>query len=162
MRYNKMSLIFLMLLCFGMSGIRAQSTASASGGNAGGAGGSASYTVGQITYTVLTGLNGNLIQGVQQPYEISNVSGMDEASNPALEMNLYPNPVSDALHLRISGEHSSALAYRLLDNTGRLLLSKEMNGDEAEIAMDSYAPAIYFLQLTENSKVIRTFKIVKN
>ena len=63
MHCKKMSLIFLMLICFGMSGIRAQSTASASGGNASGSGGSASYTVGQITYTVLSGLNGNLRGG---------------------------------------------------------------------------------------------------
>jgi uncharacterized protein (TIGR02145 family) len=52
-------------------GLALQNTISAAGGNAKGSGGSASFTVGQIFYTKLSGTNGTVVQGIQQPYEIS-------------------------------------------------------------------------------------------
>jgi hypothetical protein len=52
-------------------GLAMQNTISSAGGNAKGSGGSASFTVGQIFYTKLSGTNGSVVQGIQQPYEIS-------------------------------------------------------------------------------------------
>jgi hypothetical protein len=56
-------------------GLAMQNTIPAAGGNAKGSGGSASFTVGQIFYTKLSGTNGTVIQGIQQPYEISMPNG---------------------------------------------------------------------------------------
>jgi hypothetical protein len=74
-RLAKGFLILLSTLTFSLSTIHAQEAIPAGGGNASGSGGSASYSVGQVVYTTNTGTNGSAAQGVQQPYEISVVSG---------------------------------------------------------------------------------------
>jgi hypothetical protein len=56
-------------------GLTMQNTIPAAGGNAKGSGGSASFTVGQIFYTKLSGTNGSVVQGIQQPHEISMPNG---------------------------------------------------------------------------------------
>ncbi len=48
-----------------------QETITSAGGNTTGSAGSVSYTVGQIIFSTFSGANGSVIQGVQQPYEIS-------------------------------------------------------------------------------------------
>ena len=81
-----------------ITGLNAQETIPASGGEASGSGGSVSYTIGQLVYSTITGTNDNSIaQGVQQPYEISIVSGIAEADEINLKILAYPNPVTDFL-----------------------------------------------------------------
>jgi hypothetical protein len=70
--------------------VHAQSTIPATGGNAAGNGGSVSYTVGQIVYTTVSGTNGSVAQGVQQPYEISVVTGI-ENKEINLSCSIYSN-----------------------------------------------------------------------
>ena len=59
----------------------AQEAIPAAGSNAIGSGGSVSYSVGQVVYTINTGTNGSVAEGVQQPYEISVVVGIEQAKD---------------------------------------------------------------------------------
>ena len=70
MKHKKIitSVVFLLL---GLGGLHAQENTTAAGGEATGSGGTASYSVGQVVYTTVTGTNGSVAQGVQHPYEIS-------------------------------------------------------------------------------------------
>ena len=77
MRIKKLKLITLLLLGVGLTGLQAQQAIPASGGNASGSGGSASYSVGQVIYSKNTGTNGSVAQGIQQPYEIMVVTGIE-------------------------------------------------------------------------------------
>ena len=77
--------------------IQAQNAIPASGANGSGAGGTISYTVGQVVYTTSTGTMGSVAQGVQQPYEISVVTSLEEAKDFSLEFVVYPNPATDFL-----------------------------------------------------------------
>ena len=99
--HKKLKLSLILLLGIGLTGLQAQSTIPASGGNASGSGGSVSYTVGQIIYTTNNGTNGSAAQEVQQPYEISVVTANEEALDISLEMVVYPNPATDFVKLRI-------------------------------------------------------------
>jgi len=98
----------LLFILTGLGGISllAQQTVSSAGGNAAtGGGGTVSYTVGQVAYTTITnGVNGSVAQGVQQPYEISVVTALEEANDISLEFSVYPNPFTDYLILKIEGE----------------------------------------------------------
>jgi len=47
------------------------------------------------------GTNGSAAQGVQQPYEISVVTAIEEAMDISIEMVVYPNPATDFFKLRI-------------------------------------------------------------
>jgi hypothetical protein len=159
---KKFSLLLPVLLCFGMFGLQAQQVVTTSGGNATGAGGTSSYTVGQIVYTTNTGTNGSAAQGVQQPFEISVVTGIEEALGISLEIMVYPNPTTDFLTLSVDNFEASNLSYYLYDINGRLLETKKLEGKQTSIAMSNLVPATYFLKVSEGSKELRTFKIIKN
>ena len=159
---KKVKLSALLLLGFGLAGLQAQEAIPATGGNGSGSGGSVSYTVGQIVYTTITGTNGSSAQGVQQPFEISVVTGIPEAKDILLEIIVYPNPAKDFVLLNIKNYDVQNLRYQLYDNNGSLLQDYKIEGSETNIVMSNYIPAVYFLKVSDNNKVIKTFKIIKN
>jgi hypothetical protein len=162
MQQSKLKLITFVLLSLFQGTVNAQETTDASGGNATGSGGSASYSIGQIVYTTHTGTNGSVAQGVQQPYEISVVTALEEAKDIALSFLVYPNPTYDFLKLKVENYISKNLSYLLYDISGKTIESKKIEGTEATIPMESLATGTYFLKVTEGNKDIKTFKIIKN
>ncbi len=159
---KKISLLIPVLLCFGIFGLQAQQVLTSSGDNATGAGGTSSYTVGQIVYNTYTGTNGSAAQGVQQPFEISVVTGIEEALGISLEIMVYPNPTTEFITLKIETHEVLNLRYQLNDIKGSLLQDNKIEGNETSIVMSSLLPATYFLKVTDNKKVVKTFKIIKN
>jgi hypothetical protein len=141
---------------------QAQSTIPAAGGNAAGTGGTVSYSVGQVFYMTIDETSGSVIQGVQQPYEISVVTGIEEAKDITLLCSVYPNPASDYLTLRIENWDSENLSYKLLDPGGRIIGNKKITGYETQISLGALLPAVYFLKVLDGQKEIKTFKIIKN
>ena len=99
MKYKKLKLSAVLLLGLGLTGLQAQESVNATGGDALGSGGSASYSVGQVVYTTNTGTNGSVAQGVQQAFEISVVTSIEEAQG--ITLLAYPNPTTDYLTLFI-------------------------------------------------------------
>jgi hypothetical protein len=153
---------FFLLLFLNIIEVRAQSTIPAGGGNASGTGGTVSYSVGQMLYTGNTGTTGSVAQGVQQPFEISVITGLERAININLICSVYPNPTVDFLTLKVENYDREGLSYKLFDVNGKLLESKKVTRNETSISMTNYIPAIYFLRVTDNRKEIITFKIIKN
>lgn len=165
MLHVKVKFFALILLSFGLIELKAQETIPATGGNASGSGGTVSYTVGQVIYNTNTGTNGSVAQGIQQPYEISIVSGVDETESINLILSAYPNPTTDFLTLKIDASATlsiQSMSYQLYDISGKLLESKKIEGNETSIDMKNLVPAIYFLKVIQGSKEVKTFKIIKN
>jgi len=163
MRHKKVKLCALLLLGLGLTGLQAQTAIPATGGNASGTGGTASYSVGQIVYTTNNGgVNGSVAQGVQQPFEISVVTGLDEAKGITLKCSAYPNPVVDFIKLTVKSEKLKGLSYQLFDINGKLIESRQIESNETSIVMSNLVPATYFLKVTEGNKEVKTFKINKN
>lgn len=162
MRHKKLKLSAVLLLGLGLTGLQAQESVNATGGNASGSGGSASYSVGQVVYTNNTGTNGSVAQGVQQPFEISVVTGIEEAKGINLSVSAYPNPTTDYLTLRIDEFEISNLSYQLYDMNGKLLQSEKITGNQTSIVMGNLVPANYFVKVIQVNKEVKTFKIIKN
>lgn len=182
----------VLLFLIGITGLHAQESISASGGNASGKGGSVSYSVGQLFYSTATGNGVSVLQGVQQPYEIFVMTGIDEISEIALSVLAYPNPTTDFITLNTESSANQSfrsLAYQLLDMNGRLLESRIITDTQTRIDMSQLSPATYFLKVyatglnqftevsdekkatnhlkslsvdTKQMKTIKTFKIIKN
>jgi hypothetical protein len=152
----------LLAFMFSISTVSAQESVNATGGNASGSGGSASYSVGQVVYTTNTGTNGSVAQGVQQAYEISVVSAIEEIKGINLTISAYPNPTTDYLTLSIGEFEISNLSYQLYDMNGKLLQNEKITSDHTSIVMSNLVPATYFVKVTEGNKEIKTFKIIKN
>jgi len=153
-----MSGVFLLLFTID---ILSQETVATSGGNATGSGGTASFTVGQVVYTTNSGATGSVAQGVQQPYEIFLVTGLEEAAGISLEMEVYPNPASGFLKLVIKEYKLENLACQLYDSNGSLIQGVEIVNSETVIQTGNLVPAIYYLKVTDSHNELKTFKIIK-
>lgn len=158
MKKLKTSVLFLLL---GLGGLSAQEAAVAAGGDATGAGGSSSYSVGQVVYTTNTGTNGSMAQGVQQPYEISTTVGINETTIN-LELSVYPNPTTNYLTLKVDDFEFSTLNFQLIDLQGKVIDNKKVTTTTSTIVMEGLPKAIYFLNVNDNNKIVKTFKIIKN
>lgn len=154
----KMSTLFLLL---GFGALHAQEAATASGGDASGSGGSVAYSVGQVFYTTNTGTSGSVAHGVQQHFEISSVTGLDEMG---INLNFfaYPNPTRDLLILEVENSKGQSFSYHLYDMQGKLLENKKIVESSSPINMESLSSSTYFLKVTDNQTIVKTFRIIKN
>lgn len=158
MKYKK-TVICIAFLLLGLGGMYAQENTVTTGSKATGIGGTASYSVGQIVYTSASGTNGSVIQGLQQPYEISVITGVDETTIN-LEMNIYPNPTTNFLTLKT--EEFKNLEFRLIDLEGKVIKNKKIVASTTTIVTEDLSQATYFLVLINDNRVIKTFKVIKN
>lgn len=159
--------IYLILLGLSISLVaNAQEAINASGGNASGSSGIVSYSVGQMIYTTSSETNGSVVQGVQQPFEISVVTVIDPGKRIELNCSAYPNPTTDFLGLKVDIQNKGNLKYQLYDINGKLLRDNNIEAGETRISMLNLVPSTYFLkiiQMTLNStEEVKTFKIIKN
>ena len=152
---------FIICICFSIN-LSAQQANVCSGGNASGTGGTASYSLGQVNYTINTSTTGSVSQGVQLPYEIFALTGVDEAKKLNINLIVFPNPTVDYLILRVESTLTKNLSYQLFDNDGKEITSQKLDGATTKVEMNNYAAALYFLTVTENKTIIKTFKIIKN
>lgn len=160
MKYSIPCLIILLFLGFQMKSY-AQASVNSGGSKASGSGGMISYSIGQVAYSANCSSAGSTTEGVQQPYEISIMTGLDN-TDILLSWSIYPNPVSDELTLKTDNYDSGNVTYKLFDTNGNLLENKEITGLETNISMVGMIPGIYFIQVYENKTIKKTFKIIKN
>ena len=159
MKKTKMLLLFLGIAT---TSLYAQEAVPATGGEASGTGGTFSYTVGQVLYNTNSGTSNSEAQGVQQPYEISIVVGIEAQQGIRLSCQVYPNPSTNYLVLEVENYDLKDLHYQLLDVSGKLLKSKRIESTTSTISMKGYVPSVYLLQVISESTIIQTFKIIKN
>ena len=131
------------------------------GGNATGTGGSVSYSVGQMVYTTATGTTGSVAQGVQQPYEINVVSGIDDIYGIE-HFSAYPNPASTHLILKIDNNELTSFTYQLYNTAGSMMKTGKITSQETIISMASLLSATYYLRIYTNNKEVKVFKIIKH
>ncbi len=158
---KKTKLIIMFSLIFALTGIKAQQGFTAAGGGASGSGGTAAYSVGQIVYTTNTGAGGSVAQGVQQPYEISIVLGVED-HQISLNMKVYPNPTSDFLILNVGNFDLSTFNFEIYEVNGKLLERKKITSITETISLENLPSSTYFLKVTSNNEEVKTFKIIKN
>ncbi|MFT6922960.1 MAG: hypothetical protein ACJA1C_001968 [Crocinitomicaceae bacterium] len=156
---HKKTITSVAFLLLGSGGLHAQDSPTATGGEATGAGGTASYSVGQVVYTTVIGTNGSIAQGVQQPYEISTTVGVNEMSIN-LELSVYPNPTTNYLTLKV--EDNSDLNFQLIGLQGTVIENNKVNSNSTTINVENLPTATYFLKVTKNNQIVKTFKIIKN
>ncbi len=154
----KKIIVIITLLC--LSEVMAQQTTDASGGNAAGTGGSSSYSVGQITYNSISS-GGSVSQGVQQPFEIATL-GNDEFPEITLQISIYPNPTTSFINLNIENHSMENILYQLFDINGKQIQMQSISSTETQISMEHLASAIYLLNVIQNNKIIKSFKIIKH
>jgi hypothetical protein len=158
---NKKIKLSVLLIGLGLMA-QAQQATTATGGNASGSGGTVAYSIGQIVYTTNTGTTGSLEQGVQQPYEISVVTGIKNELQTSISLVVFPNPTTNFLNLQIADLKTEQLTYQLTDAIGKLIIENKITESSTQINMNAQAEGIYFLNIIQNNQTVKTFKIIKN
>jgi hypothetical protein len=141
--------------------MQGQEIISATGGTATGSGGKATYTAGQLVFNVITGDGFSIIQGVQQPYEISVVTAIENTNGIILQCIVYPNPTAGFIRLVIKSFENEDMRFRLFNINGVLLQEKEIESEETEIQLENFSSSVYFLKVMKENKEVKVFKIIK-
>ncbi|MCD9853725.1 T9SS type A sorting domain-containing protein [Epilithonimonas sp. JDS] len=157
---NKILLMkFLTIMIVPLGLMKAQTAVLATGTTAAGAAGSVAYSVGQVAYSQ-KGANLEVTEGVQQPYEITTLDVDDES---IMEKNilLYPNPVRDFLNVDFGKENFHNSRYSLFDPQGKLIKTGNLTQKKTELDMTRFPSSVYIIQIFQDNKNIKTFKIIK-
>ncbi len=154
--------ITLFILLFFITKTNAQETALPAGGEATGAGGSMSFSVGQIADQ--TNLGGGITeaQGVQQPYEISVVTGLSSVGKLHIDMQVFPNPAQNNITLQIKHSSLANFYYTLTDQVGKVISQNKITQSSTAIDVHALAASSYFLSVYADQQLINSFKILKN
>ena len=158
----KLPIWYTLILCLsGLSGLQAQESINATGGNDFGIGGSISYSIGQVAYTIASDSTSTVTPGVQQPYEFSMVPDrtVDEEFNPILLT--YPNPANDLLVLETNQTLDSKMFLQLFDIDGNPIRQQEISESRTKIDLSSLVPGTYLLYVFNSRQEVKTFKIIK-
>lgn len=161
MKKNKLLFFITVVSSFSITNCLAQESTVSSGGDIVGSNGNIAYSVGQVVYTTNTGSNGSVAQGVQQPYEVSEVLASEDFLDLVRDLKVFPNPTTDVLTINVINSNNLQLDYQMTDMNGRVLIAQKNISNETNISVSSFPAAIYFLQITNQNKEVKTFKIIK-
>lgn len=157
MKKLKTSVLFLMF----NGAIIAQENTLSAGNDASGPSGTVHYSIGQIAYMTNSGINGSSTQGVQQPFEIMTVVGI-EIKEIHLELSAYPNPATHFLMLKVENYAQENLAFQLTDMEGKLISSGLITNELTQISMSQLPVSNYFLTINDGNQLLKNFKIIKH
>jgi len=153
---------FLSLLLFSLAiATLAQEGVTASGGDISGTAGSVSYSVGQVFFQSNSGSTGNLIEGVQQPYELVTVNIFEPIKNEIV-ISIFPNPTLGRLNIGLNELIGNKLEYRIIDFQGQVWDENKLNSTRTRIELHQLPPAPYLLQIWQDNQLIQSSKIIKN
>ena len=133
------------------------------GSKATGDGGTVSYTVGQVAFTTATGSSGSLMGGLQQPYIIESITGIED-NRFSVGFTVYPNPTVDYIFLKsnIDKVISQKVVYTLYNFEGKIIDKREVLEKMTFIPMKEYGSATYFLKVMVGDSEMKSFRIIKN
>lgn len=155
---ERISIYCIILSVFSISILHAQAVVLAAGLDASAANGFVSYSVGQTTY--LEKGTGQVLEGVQQPYEIITLTTFENSSE-LTGILLYPNPFIDYLYLDFTSNNFKGSEYQLFDAQGKLVKKDKISQSKSELNFSSIPSAMYIIRITQNGENIKTFKIIK-
>ncbi len=162
MKQIKKYIFFLLLFCLCPKIIKAQAGIVAAGGTSTGSGGNFTYSSGQVVYRQFTGTGGFIIEGVQQPWEISIVTSIENTDDINLECEIYPNPTAGFLRLTIRSFEDDNMSFRLYDINGILLQDYQIEATETVISLSKLRVGVYLLKIIKNNREVKVFKIIRN
>jgi hypothetical protein len=152
-------LILWMLWAFSWSGLFAQGMINTAGNDAIGEGGSVSWSIGLVAFSAWGDMGGNITEGVQQPYEIFIMPGLQEVQTNSFFL-VFPNPTDGNVNLKILDTKLKDLSYRIYDTEGREFRRLALITDVTAIPMNDLKPGTYYLVILVADYPIKTYKII--
>lgn len=157
---KKTSIYSLILFAFSFLSLQAQSAILATGMDASDGSGYVSYSVGQVTY-LYKGVANEILEGVQQPYEIVALTTRETTTSELKDILLYPNPFKDYLYLDFTTYPFKGAEYQLFDAQGKLIRKDVILQSKSELNFSDIPSAMYIIRINQHGENLKTFKIIK-
>jgi hypothetical protein len=128
--------------------------------------GSLSFTVGELVVLQQVDANGNSLgSGFTNSSTISTtILAVEEPNAEILQVDVFPNPTSDLVQVRIKESKLEEMQLSVTDLTGRELFQGRYRVLQQSIGINTaaYPAGTYLLSLKDtNGKILGTYKIVK-
>ncbi len=91
--------------------------------------------------------SGNFGCSFSQTFYVANALGTHKVKAP-FDLNVYPNPSTDVLQVRITGTAAQIAAIKLTNSLGQLVYEAKVSGTEIQIPVKTIASGIYSLSYT--------------
>ncbi len=158
--------VLILLLFTGAITAAAQSLSptvlSSSGGFESSGGTSLSWTTGELMVQTFSDGSAMLTQGFHQG-NITVSTAVDEMSESAMDVQIYPNPVNDILNVKFKNMVDQTIQVRLVDLTGKTILTREFSdpSNTQRLNLSPVTSGTYMLEVNAGQKR-KVFKIVKH
>ena len=135
---------------------------SSSGGYWSSNGTALSWTTGEVMTQTFSDGSTMLTQGFHQ-WNISVSTAVNEMNESAMDVQIYPNPVSDILNAEFKNMVDQTIQVKLVDLTGKTVLRKEFSqpSNAVRLNLSSVSSGSYMLEVRAADKR-KVFKIVKH
>ncbi len=78
-----------------------------------------------------------------------------------IKIKVYPNPTTNFVTLKVENSKTGNMQYTLTSVYGKTLEMKEITKNQERINFSDFTIGTYFISISENNKLIKTFKIIK-
>jgi len=119
--------------------------------------GQLSTTLGEIIISTVSSSTNTLTQGFHQT-QITVTNIKDHQTD--FEMNVYPNPTSNFITIKVK-ELKEKTSFSIYTVEGKMILSNSLTLLETKLNVVTFAKGNYFLKITQDKKIIKTYKIIK-
>lgn len=157
-KFTTFFLVALLLLLFSKSW--AQEVISSAGANHSSPNLQVSWTIGEPMVETFTGGGTILTQGFHQSKLV--ITAIDPLPLAGFELEVYPNPTSGVIKIKLNKGNISKLRFFLYNSQGEQILRQEFSNQTEQINMQLLAPGYYILKIESDTDTpVQTFKIVK-
>lgn len=117
------------------------------------------WTAGEPMYETVSNNDNILTQGFNQTVYVSLVTDIVQIAG--FDLRVYPNPTVSVVHIEILQPMPDNIELNLYDMNGKMLIKQKTNNNVHQLNIAHLAAGMYLLNITDNNKVVKTFKIQK-
>jgi hypothetical protein len=153
---QKKLIMLWVLLIAAAPGLKAQQTTSSSGASYTSPSGNMSIVIGQFNYET-KGTKSTITGGVLQVYH------QREPVAPSLLslVTYWPNPTTDKLFIKITGNTETDITCQIFDLFGKKLAEQKLDPVDMSIEFKKYKPGLYVILMLLPNQLPVQFKVIK-
>ncbi|MGZ4097470.1 MAG: T9SS type A sorting domain-containing protein [Bacteroidia bacterium] len=104
--------------------------------------------------------NNNCVSTKTVTVTVLSCAGLNEKSNSAIKLNLYPNPTSGVFTAEVDN-FAGNLVAEIYNVLGEMIRKQVINSEKNKVDLQGEPGGVYFVQLVENGIPVHTSRIVK-
>jgi hypothetical protein len=113
-------------------------------------------------YTV-TGVNANGCENTATiTQSVSTCAGINESADRSSFVQIYPNPASNVLNVKLSGFDLHNTSVKLTNVLGQDMVNTTATNDQIELNLSNLPNGLYFVRVLVNNKEVVSHKLIKN